>query len=95
MTAGNLMLTVMESFEMKRKDLKKKSKDTTPNTLKMLKTTTVEKCSDAIKVHLSQVFGPRSCDLSYLIRSIAAVPAVAHSLEMNQPHSSEPESIQE
>ena len=69
---------------MHQKALKQKYKNTTKNTPKLMKTTTVSKWSDAIKFHLS-----RSCDLSYLILRLVTVPVVATSLEMNQPHSSE------
>ena len=58
LTVGNLMWTVMESFEMQRKSLNQKAKETTLNTPKLFNTTTVSKCSNAIKVHLYQVLGP-------------------------------------
>ena len=56
LNVGKLMWTVMESFEMQWKSLKQKSKETTPNNPKLLRTKTLAKRSDAIKVHLSQVF---------------------------------------
>ena len=80
---------------MQRKALKQNTKETTPNTPNLLKTRTVSKWSDVIKFNLYQVFGTRSCDMYYLIRCLLAVPAVAPSLEMNQPHLDEAVSIQE
>ena len=79
---------------MQQKPLKHKAKDTTSNTTKLFNTTTVAKLSDVIKVHLSQFFGSRSCDMFYLIFRLVAIPKVAPSLEMNKPHSAETGSIQ-
>ena len=58
LTSINLMWNVMEISETRREALKQKAKETTLNTPKLLKTTTVAKWSDAIKVHLPHVFGP-------------------------------------
>ena len=89
LTSVNLMWNVMEISEMQGKALNQKAKETTRNTPKLWKTTTVAKWSDKIKVHLSCVFGPRPCGLSYLIFLLVTVPVVANSLEINYPHSSE------
>ena len=58
LTSVNLMWNVMEISEMQRKSPKQKAKETTLNNPNLLKTTTVAKWSDAIKVHLPHVFGP-------------------------------------
>ena len=86
LTSVNLMWNVMKISEIQGKALNQKAKETTRNTPKLWKTTTVAKWSDVIKVHLPHVFGPSLCDLSYLIIRLVAVPALAPSLEMNQTH---------
>ena len=84
----------MDNFNVQRKALKDKSKETAPDVPKLLPSTTAAKWNDAINVHAYQVFGGSKSDVLYIIRGDAAVPAVAPPLFLNQTHSVEAGSIQ-
>ena len=58
---------VVDNFNVKRKALKDKSKETATDVPKMLPSTTVAKCNDATNVHAYQVFGDSKSNLSYII----------------------------
>ena len=93
LTVANIRCTVMDHFNVQHKALKDKSKETAPGVPKLLPSTTVAKWNDVINVHASQFVWARKSNLSYIIREDEAVPSVASTLLLNQPHSVEAGSI--
>ena len=74
-SAANILWVVMNKFNIQRKYMVEKSKQTKPDVPKLVRKTAVAKWNDSIKVHAAQVFGARKATLEYLIRPIDAVVA--------------------
>ena len=78
----------MDNFNVQRKALKDKSKETVPDVPKLLPSTNVATWNDLINVHTYQVFGDIKSNLSYIIKEGVAVPSVALSLIQLRPSQS-------
>ena len=84
----------MDNFEIQRKSMVDKSKETKPDITKLSNNSTVAKWDDSIMVYASQVYGARKSTLEYLIRAKIAVSMPHPGLATGQPHSDEAVSIQ-
>ena len=83
----------MDNFEIQRKSMVEKSKQTNPDIPKFSKNSTVAKWDDSIRVYASQVYGASKSILEYLIRDKIAVAMPHPGLATDQTHSSEAGSI--
>ena len=84
----------MDNFEIQRKYMVEKSKQTKPNIPKLSKNSTVAKWDDSIRVYASQVYGARKSTLEYLIRSKIALAIPHPGLATGQNHWAESWSFQ-
>ena len=83
----------MDNFEIQRKSMVEKSKQTKPKIPKMSKNSTVAKWDYSIRVYASQVYGARKSTLEYLIRAKISVAMSHPGLATGQTHSDEAGSI--
>ena len=94
LSAANIRWVVMKNFEIQRKSMVDKSKETKPDVPKLGKNTTVAKWNDFIKVHAAQVFVARKDTLEYLLRPNDVVVAPHPPLVMDHPYSADAGSIE-
>ena len=69
LTAAEIRWPVIENYEIQRKAISLRIKQTVPDVPKIGKTTTVVKWNDSLIVYAGQVFGARKSSLKYVIRS--------------------------
>ena len=79
----------MDNFEIQRKSMVEKSKQTKPKIPKFLKNSTVATWDDSISVYAALVYGARKSTLEYTIRDKTAVTMPNPGLLTGQPHSAE------
>ena len=84
----------MNNFEIQRKYMVKKSKQTKPDVLKLVMNTTAANWEDSIGVHAAQFFGARNSTLKYLLRTNDEVVAPHLPLILDHPYSAATGSIQ-
>ena len=89
LTVINIKWNLMDNFEIHRKSMVDKSKQTKPDISKLSKNITVAKWDESIRVYASQVYGARKSTLEYLIRAKIAVAMPHPGLAAGQPHSAE------
>ena len=65
--APNFRWAVLDKFEIQRKAMATKAKQSIPNVPKLGKNTTVLKWNDSITVQAGQVFGVRKSTIEYLL----------------------------
>ena len=95
MSAPNMQWnSVLLNFDILRTVLMRAAKEDEPNIPKLSVNTSVPKWADSFKVAISQRFGARKSNLSYVIRADAAVPNAAPALAAGQPHATEYGSIE-
>ena len=87
LTATNICWPVIENYEIQRKAIYLRIKQTVPDLPKIGKTTTVAKWNDSIIVYAGQVFGARKSSLKYLNRSNGGVVMLHPTLVLNRPYS--------
>ena len=93
-SATKIRWVVMNNFEIQRKSMVEKSKQTKPDVPKLVKNTTVAKWNEYIKVHAAQVFGARKVKLEYLLRPNDVIVSLHPPLVLYHPYSDAAGSIQ-
>ena len=83
--ATKIRWTVIENYEIQRKAIYLRIKQTVPDVPKIGNTTTVAKWNDSIMVYAGQVFGARKSSLKYVIISNGGVVMPHPTLVLNRP----------
>ena len=86
LTATNIRWPVIENYEIQRKAIYLRIKQTVLDVPKIGKTTTVAKWNDSIIVYSGQVFGSRKSSLKYVIRSNGGFVMPHPTLLLNRPY---------
>ena len=86
MTATKIRGPVIENYEIQRKAIYLRIKQTVPDVLNIGNTTTVAKWNDSIIVYAGQVFGARKSTLKYVILSIGGVVMPNPTLVLKRPY---------
>ena len=94
LSAANIRWMVMNNFEIQRKYMVEKSKETKSDASKLVKNTTVANWKDSVKVRAAQVIGVRKDILEYLLRTKYVVVAPHPPLMMDHIYSPASGSIQ-
>ena len=87
LTETKICWPVIENYEIQRKAIYLRNKQTVPDVPKIGKTTTVAKWNDSIMVYSGQVFGERKSSLKYVIQYNGGVVMPHPTLVLNRPYS--------
>ena len=87
LTASKIHWTLIENYEIQRKEIYLRTKQTAPDVPKIGKTTTISKWNDSIIVYAGHVFEARKSSPKYAIRSNAGVVMPHPTLVLKRPYS--------
>ena len=92
--AGSMHWDTLKNFDIHWKAIVEKKDKDAPTVPKINNNTLIHKWADSFNIFLRKVVGARNTPLSYVIRENDAAAAAPPALAVNQPHSTEHESVE-